>query len=367
MLRRHIFTILLVLTCLSLPLRALSDTKETLTIGALLSLSGGLEQWCSYMKKGMQLALLEHPDSGIKVIYEDDHSLDRKASLAAAQKLVNFDKVDLLTTWTASSIPLLAPVATRSKTPFVAGAYDRNVKNGGPYVFGTLVNYELLPRQIAQFLFQTHQAKRYALILAADDWSQSYVAPFQEELSSLGGEVVMSETLSPQETDMRSIVIKLRERKVDAVLAPLYGSSLYSFLKQASQLHFEGLIHVGDGMFEEDLKIAGNTAEGVYATQIWLRSEELASLLAEHFPGTLNPLQLGLVASGYDWIMHLNHVKQVLLKENKELSRENLREALMTVRTKGFLGEQIYGAPPATSGEINVVVQNGTYVKAAEN
>ncbi|MCB0334619.1 MAG: ABC transporter substrate-binding protein, partial [Bdellovibrionales bacterium] len=322
---------------------------------------------CSYIKQGMDLALLEHPDSGINIIFEDDHSIDRKASLTAAQKLVNFDNVDLFTTWTASSIPLLAPVADRSKTPLVAGAYDRNVKQGGPYVFGSLVNYELLPRQIAQFLFNAQKAKRFALILAADDWSQSFAGPFEEELTSLGGTLVMKETLSPQETDMRSIVLKLRDQNIDAVLSPLYGTSLYSFLKQSSELHFKGMIHVGDGMFEEDLKIAGESAEGIYATQIWLRSEELTSLLRKHFSDSLNPLQLGLLAGGYDWILHIIHIRQTLLAEGKKLSKENLREALAHVSTHGFLGEQMYGAPPSTSGEINVVVRNGTYVPIPMN
>ncbi|MCB9030720.1 MAG: ABC transporter substrate-binding protein [Deltaproteobacteria bacterium] len=334
---------------------------STIKVGVLLSLSGGLEQWCEYIKQGILLAQAEDSERHLEIIFEDDRSLDRKATLTAAQQLVNFKKVDFLTSWTASTVPLLNPLATSSKTPFLIGAYDKNVINAGDYIFGAFINYELLPKQIAQFLIEKKKAKRLAILMVSDDWSKNYEIPFVEEVKKLGAELVFRETIATSETDLRTLILKLNQEKVDAVLSPLYSSSLYSFLKQAKELNYNGLIHVGDGMFEEDLKIAGPSAEGVYATQLWLDSPKLSAALKEKLNLDSDPLQLGLIATGYDWVKHMQEIYLKLSTESKPINRETITEMLRTYSSQGILGEQMYGKPPATSGESNVVVKNGRY------
>lgn len=332
-----------------------------INVGVLLSFSGGLEQWCSYIRQGVELAAHEEEPIQINVVYEDDHSVDRKSTATAAHKLIEIDRVDLLSTWTASLATVLAPIAANAKVPLLVGAYDHNVANAGPYVFGAFVNYDLVPRDVAQFFVKQRGATRLGLVMAADDWSQNFEKPFRDEAQKLGGAIVFSETVSPSEKEMRSLIVKLQKARVQAVLSPLYSSSLYAFLKQAREMKYGGIIHVGDGMFEEDIKIAGPSAEGVYASQIWVESEKLSSAFEKHFGIDANPLQMGLVASGYDWVKHLKGAGGQIIGRGQKISRETLREALKTFHSQGVLGSQMYGAPPAMSGEIIMVVSNGKY------
>lgn len=343
---------------------AFSDEKPTVKVGAILSLSGGLEQWCRYYQQGIELAVSGEDPVKIDLIIEDDHSVDKKAALTAAQKLVQIDKVDLLFSWTASTVPVLTRLASEARLPLIIGGYDSNVAKGGQYVFGAFVNYELVPREIAKFFIETKGVRRLGLVLAADDWSQNFEAPFRDEASKLGAGIVFSETISPNEKDLRSLILKLKKENVEAVLAPLFGGSLFSFLKEARELKFSGLIHVGDGMFEEDLKTVGVSSEGVFASQIWVESPELASAFKRRFGEGANPLQLGLVATGYDWVKHVQKAAKHLLDQGKPLSRETLREELVTFQSDGYLGKQMYGAPPSQSGEITMVVKGGRYVRA---
>ena len=345
------------------PLKLCGQQKPEIKAGVILSFSGGLEQWCSYIRQGIELALAEDAPVRISAVFEDDRSMDRKTALTAAQKLISIDKVDVIVSWTASAVPILSPLADSARIPFLAGAYDRNVANGGPYVFGAFVNYEIVPREIAGFLIKKRGARRLALMLAADDWSQSFAEPFREEAEKLGAQVLFRETVSPEEKDLRSLVLRLKKERIDAVLAPLYGGSLYSFLKYARELRFPGAIHVGDGMFEEDLKIAGPGAEGVYASQIWLESEELFSALKRRIGRSANPLQLGMVASGFDWVKHLQGAGLKIVREGRSISRETLKEELRTFRSSGYLGDLMYGAAPSHSGEIIMMVQSGRYVR----
>lgn len=363
--KRGVLTLLLLaFFSLAAEAAAAAEEKPVIKVGVLLSLSGGLEQWCSYIRKGMELALDQTAPAKLEVVFEDDKSVDRKAVAAAAHKLIEMDNVHLVAVWTGSVLPVLAPIAVRAKTPLLVGAYDHNVAEAGDFVFGAFVNYRLLPREIARFLVQAQGARRLALIMAADDWSLSFERPFKEEALGLGAEIVFTETVKPDETDTRSLILRLKRERIQAVLAPLYASSLYAFLKQARTAGFTGLIHVGDGMFEEDLKIAGPSAEGVYASQMWLESPELNEMLKRRYGAPADSLQLGLVASGYDWVRHLQGLAAQLAADGKPISRLALRDGLKTFRSRGFLGELMFGVPPESSGEIMVVVKDGRYVPA---
>lgn len=209
-------------------------------------------------------------------------------------------------------------------------------------------------------------AKRLALLTMADDWSLSFAGPFKKTVESLGAELVFDETLSSTETSVGTVLLRLQQAKPDAVLAPLFGAALYDFLKKVKEMKFQGLIHVGDGMFEEDIKIAGQNAEGVYASQMWLESEELRSKYKKKFGGDVNALQMGLVASGYDLILHLAALTKKLAAEKKEISGANITEELKTFRSQGYLGELHFGEAPKHGGEKMVVVKDGSYVLVGE-
>ncbi len=122
------------------------------------------------------------------------------------------------------------------------------------------------------------------------------------------------------------------------------------------------MIHVGDGMSEEDLKTAGKGAEGLYAAQIWVDSPRLKSAYERRFGADANALHLGLVAIGYDWVKHVQGAAKQLRDQGKVVSRKTLGEALLTFRSEGYLGQQMYGAAPLASGEKTMIVRYSRYV-----
>ena len=347
---------------LMIPAAGRTEEQPQLKVGAILSLSGGLEQWCIPVRKGVELAAAEPAPVKLEVIFEDDRSLDRRSVISAARKLIHVDQVGLISLWTMSLLPLLSNIAVESKIPLLLGGYDARVERGRGYVFGAFVNSDLMSREIAQFLVRHQGAKRLGIVMAEDDWSQYYEQPFRAEAQRLGAEVVLTETISAAETNTQPILLRLREARVQAVLAPLFSSSLYAFLRQAKEMRYEGAIHVTDGMFEEDLKLAGASAEGVFASQLWLESKELAAAVKARFGETAEPLRLGMIATGYDWVKHLQALSAKLIKDGKPLSRAALQEELKTFRSRGYLGELMFGQPPQKGGEVMVRVEQGRYV-----
>ena len=77
----------LLFTCLIAYRAAFCDPQPPLKVGMLLSLSGGLEQWCTYMRQGAEIAISEEDSSLMQLVFEDDRSVDRRATLSAVNKL----------------------------------------------------------------------------------------------------------------------------------------------------------------------------------------------------------------------------------------------------------------------------------------
>jgi ABC-type branched-subunit amino acid transport system substrate-binding protein len=196
-----------------------------------------------------------------------------------------------------------------------------------------------------------------ALVLANDFWSTSHEEPFRDEARLRGLEIVYSQTIDPKETETRAIIANLKRHKVDAVLAPLFGPSLVSFIRRHREARSESLINVADGMFEEDIKSIGDAAEGVSATQIWLESAELSTKIKARFGDSANPLQLGLIATGYDAIKHLSALARDLRTKGIAINGESINTALKSFSSNGYLGRLMIAAPPARSGEEVVVVE----------
>ena len=336
------------------------DQSAPIKIGAIISLSGGLEQWCEYIKQGMEIAAGEEGEDSVRLIYEDDRSVNHVATVSAARKLIDKDKVDLIYTWTSSVAPVLIPITKKAKLPLFISAYDQTTAEGGDFVFGAFVNYLTTPRDILRF-FAARGAKRLALVLAADYWSAGFEAPFRDEARINGLDIVYSETIDPRETEMRTIVANLKKHRVEAVLAPLYGPSLLSFIRRHREARAESLISVGDGMFEGDIKNIGNAAEGVTATQIWLESLELNKKVKERFGGTADPLQLGLIATGYDAIKHFAGAAHALRRDGIAITRDSINAALKGFKSSGYLGELMLGVPQTRSVEEVVVIEHGRY------
>jgi ABC-type branched-subunit amino acid transport system substrate-binding protein len=184
------------------------------------------------MRQGAEIAAREESAIRVNLVIEDDRSVDKKATLSATQKLLHADSSDVIFLWTLSTVSTISSALNQSKTPLVVGAYDTRIAEAGSLAFGDVVNMQLVPRDIALF-FHSHGAKRVALVLAADDWSSSFEAPFKDEAQRLGMTVVSSETILPHETETRSVVVNLKRNRVDAVLAPLFGASLVSFIRRA--------------------------------------------------------------------------------------------------------------------------------------
>ena len=360
--KRFALNLLLLVGAIFLGSLAHAETREpVLKVGAIISLSGDLEQYGNEINEGFKLATEESSPVKVEMLVEDDRSADKVTTLAAAKKLINVDGADVLIEWTVASSPPLVPVVTAARTPLIVGAYDSRVAHSGPYVFGTEVNYLILAPEIADFMTKRLGVKRIAIISANDYWSQNYPPLIRERAQANGAQIVLDEAVDPDSKDLRSLIARAKSSGADAIFAPLYGDSLYALVRQARELHFAGILEGADGIFEEDVRALGAETEGIYAAQTWVDNSEFRALVQNKFSTSKSALQLGMVACGYDIIKHLRAIAEEIDKRQETISSASMLQGIKSFHSKGVLGPMFLGAPPEEAGEEMVVVHKGAF------
>jgi len=114
-----------------------SQSTETLTIGAILPLSGPASIWGVSVQEGMDLAQEELAQQGINlnIIYEDSQA---KATMgvSAYNKLTNIDNVDVIFSALSSvSVPLV-PLADADEMPLVVTLVAaQGIADKSPFTF----------------------------------------------------------------------------------------------------------------------------------------------------------------------------------------------------------------------------------------
>ncbi len=341
-----------------------SSNGEPLKVGAIIGLSGSMAQAGIEMKKGMEIALKDlGKPTPIQVIFEDDQSMDQKAAVSAISKLINIDKVKVVLTWVNTTIPSIAPIATRAQVPLIE-FWDSNdgMFSLSPYVFCSGYSTERSGRRVAKFAVQSRKKRKLGLIVANDPYCELVANSFKEEIIKQGGEVVFAERIDPEERDVKALVLKLKRAGAEAVYAPLFMGSLYSSVRQLKELQFKGDIYTADGFIEGDIEVLGKFAEGVYSHQIVFDDKKFIEKYKNLFGTAPSNIGAGYATLGYDAIYIINQTLKNLKEKSLEPSSENIKTELETLRYEGLTGTSVLHGPSEKVESI-VVVKDGKFEK----
>lgn len=321
------------------------------------------------MREGIQLAQSEKSPI-VQVLFEDDRSIDKAAALSAAHKLIHRDNVELVYSWTSATMPVIRSVTHQRGVPLIVGSYDHATFSHAKDTYSLFVNYDLIAEEMARSLITLHKRNDIALITSTDTWSEGFVAPFISTATQLSKNTVEHVKISPNETDLRTVVAMIKKRGIRAIAAPIYGPPLYALLREIHRYNMsedargEGgqkfIVHVADGIFKEDLEELGEATEGVLASQVWLENSEFAAKYREVFHRSLSPTELGLVAEGYDLYALFESVARAR-RATISTPLTTLHTSLGGTRLEGLLGSIALSIPPATSGHRQVIVRNRSF------
>lgn len=340
-----------------------SKEEEVIKIGAILPLTGEAAIAGISIQQGIEIAVEEINKAGgingreIRVIFEDDQ-YDNKITVTVANKLISVDKIDIGIVSFVHGAKAVMPIFEQHKIPLVVAWDSTNELEEGDYIFSTGFSTELSGRKMANYAYNELNLKKVAIVLHQDEWSEVIAPAFKKEFQGLGGEILLEEKVAVGENDFKTIISKIKSKEADAVYLPLVPVNTDVFLKQAKELGLQAQILSGDALIPDIIIAAGDAAEGVYFTSVYVEDNEISQGLAEKYQeryGEEAPA-LSMVAFGYDVILAIKSAAESI----EDITSENIKDALYSVDIIGA-GGQIKIEANGLSKRVEKVfkVQNG--------
>jgi branched-chain amino acid transport system substrate-binding protein len=231
------------------------QNTETISIGAVVSLTGFAASFGEMSKQGIDLAVKEiNADGGIEgrmveVVFEDDQT-DPKIAAGLYQKMTGTHGVSAIigSNFDFVTQPLFALAETGSaivvspSNPRIPGAFDTNA--------GSFVMMSDFSRIIAALdgVLGEDSYKQFGVVRFDSAFSEEIVRNVEGMLATHGKSPVVVETYKQLGgNDFRTTILKLQESGVDMVFLDMIGTDTGVFLKQAKELGYAPrmIAHVG--------------------------------------------------------------------------------------------------------------------------
>ncbi|WP_017753417.1 ABC transporter substrate-binding protein [Calidifontibacillus oryziterrae] len=253
-------------------------TSEPIKIGALLPATGVYASLGENLGKGMELYFdsvdWKIGDRSIELIKEDTEA-DPQVGLRKARKLMDEDKVDILTGTISTAVAYaIRDEVDSKKVPFLvshAGGNDLTRGMRSDYIYRSSFTSWQIGHSMGQWAYDNVGKK--VLVTAADyAFGQEVSAAFKDAFTAAGGEIV--EEIYPPlgNNDYASYLAKMNNSGADAIHAFFAGSDSVRFVKQYEEFGLKGNIPlIGSGwLVAEDTRPAQGTApEGIRASIFW--------------------------------------------------------------------------------------------------
>jgi branched-chain amino acid transport system substrate-binding protein len=235
-------------------------SAEPFTVGVALPLTGDIAAYGHAVRNGFAMSTAESPSSKAQMRFEDNR-YDARESLSAFRKLVDQQKVDLLFSWGETPLQSIATLIERAGVPTLAMSLDPSPAYGKKWIVVT-VNH---PRDFIKTLrerLRKQGVRSVGFLLAEDPFSQALYQEFAT--SALPGETVeLIGSVTPRETDLRSLTLKASKGKYDALGIYLLSGQIQRFYREAARIGFTPVTFGTDG-FEsrEEVDASGKAIHG---------------------------------------------------------------------------------------------------------
>ncbi len=251
---------------------------DTVKIAILAPLSGDVATFGQSTRDGVLLAVAEWNEQGgvdgktIEVIVEDSQC-SPEAAVSAANKVIEQDGVKFIIgeVCSSASIPVseivtakgdVLQISPTSTNPSVTVNEDGSTK---PTIFRACFIDPFQGAVAAAFARDNLNAQTAAVFLdQGNDYVRGLAEVFIAEFEAAGGQVVVTESYTGDDSDFSAIVTKAKDANPDVLYLPDYYSTVNLIAAQAKERGFEGAMLGGDGWDSADLDVS--VTDGGYFT-----------------------------------------------------------------------------------------------------
>jgi branched-chain amino acid transport system substrate-binding protein len=239
--------------------------SQNVRVGVSVPLSGNGAEYGSAAKNGFLLAREIKPELNRFDFIYDDNEYQSVKSLNSFRKLKNIDRVDLLYVWGEPGFNSISPVAEAENFPFFCMSLDRSPGVGKKFAIRVSGDTYQLSEKLVGFLEQK-KAESVDVILAEDPFFEASLTALKERLNPKV-KLTNAVTLPMDNTDFRSLILKLKNSKTKFLGVFLMAGQVRNFFRQAAQMGLNSQF-IGTDVFEssEEIRESGTLINGsVYA------------------------------------------------------------------------------------------------------
>jgi len=249
-----------------------SKTKQKITIGVVIPLTGGTSYGGERVKSGVDLAVEEINNSGgiggkeMVAIYEDSQC-DPKLAVVAARKLKDIDKVSVvLGDWCSGGALAMAPILEESEVVQLALGIAANLRDAGDYIFRAPLGVEYHAKAMADYLVNKAGVKKLAILYINNEFGVSWEEFLKNYYQKAGGGIVLAEPFEQGAADFRTSLAKLDHSNAEAVF--MVAMNEYGpLLLQTKEMDIrQPRFAYATIEAQEILDVAGDAADGVIYT-----------------------------------------------------------------------------------------------------
>lgn len=255
---------------------------DPVQVGVVLSLTEGAAFAGEYQKEGLELGFEELNKKGgveYKLTIEDDKT-DLEQSIAAYEKLIDREKVNIIVGPTLSDMAFSTfEDAQKAGVPALGiSTTAEGIPEIGDYIFR-----DSLPEEVA--LAESLPAANEALGLEKvavmhdnqDEFTSSAYDTMSAVLKDEGIDVVADETFATTDTEFRSQLTKVKSAQPDALVLSALPAATIPLVQQARELGIKVPI-VGGNAFNSPVLIGSlkDAAEGLIVGGAWSSALETA-------------------------------------------------------------------------------------------
>ncbi|MBA4083810.1 MAG: branched chain amino acid ABC transporter substrate-binding protein [Kytococcus sp.] len=336
--------------------------KKVVKIGVVAPLSGDLSALGLGIQHSVELAADQANQSGdlgdwqIEVVPEDDEGKPEVGKNAASKLASDNEVIGVVGTLNSSVAGPVQPILDKAKITMVSPANTNPTLTRGAKpedspervyasYFRVCTTDSIQGPFAARYLYEKAGIKEIATVHDKKTYGQGLVEAFTKEYEKLGGKVVASETINPDEDKYDAVVSSLKAKKPKAVY---YGGEYPQGAPLSQQLKAGGLdipLMGGDGIFSpEFIKLAGKGSDGDLATSVGAPTESLDAgkkFLEDYEAAGYSDPAEAYGAYAYDAGQSIIEAMKVSLKDasSVEEARQATIDAMKDVSFDGVTGK----------------------------
>jgi branched-chain amino acid transport system substrate-binding protein len=219
-----------------------AGTSGAFKVGVLLPLTGATAWGGQPARLAAELAAQEVSegklagDHQIELVFADG-ACDPRVAYAAADKLVQQDRVQLLIgEWCSSASIAAAQVANDAKVPMLVQISTADgIASVGPYVFQTLMpNAEIQARE-GKLLLERFKFRTAAILVENNDFGLSFRKNMRALLEQAGIRVVLDIPQDRQDANWYATITRIKDAAPELVVMSIAAAQAANFIKQYAE------------------------------------------------------------------------------------------------------------------------------------